>query len=820
METRTVQLNVQTNAATTQDEFKRLHQEIAKAEQEFEDLNNTLGETDAATVAAKQKVTDLRGAYTQLNQTATDLDGTFEQVYGQLQPLTTRMGEAEDRLYELALAGKQATQEYKDLMAATQNYLRTQMQVDLQVDAGSMPMAQKLTMAVGGVAGAFGAAEGAIALFGVESEAMQQTLLKLNALLAITSGMVAIKEAIPIWENFGTSVSTGFAKMTTASKIFMVTGIGLLITGLGLLAANWDKVKQSMTAQTSVQKLNNQVTRQATESIKDEVSAANKLQKQLKDETLTRNQKNIKVREFQKAYPGLLQNMNIESMSIDQINTQLTKNIQLLKLQAQVKAIEAVRAEKLQEKITKQLDELSVSQENATNWTIDYGETAANGWIGFSTASDNAAKSRRNYTDIVTTGTQKIDKDVAALDQQSKALDAQMQKLIINGAQSRDNIRDFSKMTATTKENTSAVDKNSAAADRRAEALERQREALERLRDLQERIAAAEKEYFTSLLSQEDQEIQAVKEKYEALIREADTYNENSLVLREALDKGLADIDKKYRDQEKEEENKRREERLKAAEEEQERLNQEFTDGLSRRQEAELLMAVDQQKELLEQRFALQKELDKLNELQIQGAFKTQEEYNQALLNLQLKYQEKDKEIKDKYDAEEIKKKKDKAFQIAQFTADALNLVASIAEEGAGKDEKRQRTAFRIRKASNLAQASIDGTKAVLSAFADTPGGIVFKSIAATIAGGFAALKIAQIAKSKYESPSLGTDTGGGGGGGDAAASMTAQFNTIGTSGINQLATLQQQPVQAYVVSGEVTSAQSLDRNRVQNATL
>jgi hypothetical protein len=53
-----------------------------------------------------------------------------------------------------------------------------------------------------------------------------------------------------------------------------------------------------------------------------------------------------------------------------------------------------------------------------------------------------------------------------------------------------------------------------------------------------------------------------------------------------------------------------------------------------------------------------------------------------------------------------------------------------------------------------------------------------------------------------------------------AKALKTPQFNTIGSSGINQLATLQQQPVQAYVVSGEVTSAQSLDRNRVQNATL
>lgn len=294
METRTVQLNVQTNAATTQDEFKRLHQEIAKAEQEFEDLNNTLGETDAATVAAKQKVTDLRGAYTQLNQTATDLDGTFEQVYGQLQPLTTRMGEAEDRLYELALAGKQATQEYKDLMAATQNYLRTQQQVDLQVEAGAMPMAQKLTMAVGGVAGAFGAAEGAIALFGVESEAMQQTLLKLNALLAITSGMVAIKEAIPIFTDFKNTVVNSFNAMTTAGKAFAITGIGLLITGLAVLSSNWNKVKEALSSTTVAQKVNNQVTLQATTSIAAELNAASKLQKQLKDETLTRNQKKHK----------------------------------------------------------------------------------------------------------------------------------------------------------------------------------------------------------------------------------------------------------------------------------------------------------------------------------------------------------------------------------------------------------------------------------------------------------------------------------------------------------------------------------------------
>ena len=75
---------------------------------------------------------------------------------------------------------------------------------------------------------------------------------------------------------------------------------------------------------------------------------------------------------------------------------------------------------------------------------------------------------------------------------------------------------------------------------------------------------------------------------------------------------------------------------------------------------------------------------------------------------------------------------------------------------------------------------------------------------------------VANISKQKFEGASLGstqsasTDVGGG----------APSFNVVGDSGVNQLAQLQQQPTQAFVVSGEVTTAQALDRNRVQNATL
>ena len=59
------------------------------------------------------------------------------------------------------------------------------------------------------------------------------------------------------------------------------------------------------------------------------------------------------------------------------------------------------------------------------------------------------------------------------------------------------------------------------------------------------------------------------------------------------------------------------------------------------------------------------------------------------------------------------------------------------------------------------------------------------------------------------------------GGGGATAPNMSApQFNVVGQSGVNQLASLNQQPIQAYVVSGQVTSQQALDRNRLANATL
>ena len=55
-----------------------------------------------------------------------------------------------------------------------------------------------------------------------------------------------------------------------------------------------------------------------------------------------------------------------------------------------------------------------------------------------------------------------------------------------------------------------------------------------------------------------------------------------------------------------------------------------------------------------------------------------------------------------------------------------------------------------------------------------------------------------------------------------ASTPAAPSFNVVGTSGQNQIAQSlgNQAPVKAYVVSNDVTTAQSLDRNIVKTATL
>ena len=180
------------------------------------------------------------------------------------------------------------------------------------------------------------------------------------------------------------------------------------------------------------------------------------------------------------------------------------------------------------------------------------------------------------------------------------------------------------------------------------------------------------------------------------------------------------------------------------------------------------------------------------------------------------------KEANDKIKANEEQLQEAK-FQLA---SSALSSIASIANLFAQQNEANAKKAFNISKAVGIAQTGINTAQAIMKAAAETtdftpPQALrVANMVAMGVAG---AVQIAGIAAQKFQ------PSGGAAGGvttpsvstGAASQPQAPSFNVVGQSGFNQIAGAlgQQPPTQAFVVAGDVTTAQQLQNNTITQAT-
>lgn len=294
-------------------------------------------------------------------------------------------------------------------------------------------------------------------------------------------------------------------------------------------------------------------------------------------------------------------------------------------------------------------------------------------------------------------------------------------------------------------------------------------------------------------------------------------------------------------------------------------IRQEQTDANKKEQEAAKDAAEKRReaaKEANEKRIADEKEKnDKLKKLaedkakfdleQIELDEKRQEQAYQRKLDADAKAAEEEKAQEDKYRAEQLaaeeadEKRQEEAWKreqegiekLQQLKFEAvyagLNLISNITEVFGRKGEKEAKRAFQIQKAASIAAATIQTYQSATAAYASQfvpipdPTSPVRGAIAAGIAVAAGLGNIAKIASQKFDGGgSIGTTSLSGGGGGSQSSGagtsnvITPNFNVVGNAqATNPLAGLGGQPIQAYVVSGEVTTAQSLDRNRVNYAT-
>jgi DNA repair exonuclease SbcCD ATPase subunit len=286
------------------------------------------------------------------------------------------------------------------------------------------------------------------------------------------------------------------------------------------------------------------------------------------------------------------------------------------------------------------------------------------------------------------------------------------------------------------------------------------------------------------------------------------------------------DADKKAKeeaDKKSEELKKKREEDAKKRKEELKKEREEAIKELKEFEQKVRLAEQEERLKVLDERFA-----KKENDLA------WQREVAEAADKIDAEFAEKDKQRKlqqletEKAVADGKKAIQESSFQVAES---GISLLKGLFE----KNKAIQKGLLLAESAIGIAKVIIQtqaANAAVIAKYALVPGGQALAATEITLNKISAGIGIAaNVAATAKALASLGGGGSSGGasassnpsGGGGGAPSQAPTFNVVGNAGVNQIATTlgkEQPPVQAFVVSKQMTNQQEMDRNIVKNATL
>ena len=546
-----------------------------------------------------------------------------------------------------------------------------------------------LSSSIGGVLNGFQAFEGALGLVGVEGEAVQETLLKVQSAMAVSQGIQGLMEAKDSFKQLGAVAVDALKGIRTGVA---ATGIGVLLVAVGTLVAYWDDIKEAMSGVSEEQeKLNEQ-------AVKNYETARESLQ-------LLNSQDNIL---------KLQGKSEREILQIKIKKTQETIN----------EGVEALKLQKLKQE----------AEEKA--------------------AIENYSRAKKIADFFV---------------QQAFILPKLMLlpiDMAIKGANKVAEILGIGKLVT--------VDLTDAFNQMTEKAAGWIAGSLFNVEEIKTEGAKTRKEIQTQI-----DELKNARAGYQLSIQQID---------KEAEDK-----------------------RKQAAKDAEDKRQKDLLESLKER--------VLTEEEIEKMRY---EELGKIAAEQEQA--KRDQMMADALLEGQLRTAIFEKELADLEEQDRLKQeriKRNKEFAI-QSSIDTFQTIADVASAFAGKDKEQQKKAFQIQKAANIAKATVETYKSATGAYASQlipgdPTSPIRATIAAAIAVAAGIANVKKIASTQFDAGGTSASAGGSmgsGATGGGAITTPANFNIVGNAGANPLAGLNQ-PIQAYVVSGQITSAQELDRKQI-----
>lgn len=245
------------------------------------------------------------------------------------------------------------------------------------------------------IVGGYTAALGVTNLLGESNEELEKSLVKVQSALGVLSGLQAIVNAKDDLKIL--AVATGFDKLKIAIlgsgaageganvsfKALRATlatlGIGAIVAGIGLLIANWDKVKEAISGVSKEQKELNSIRDASISSVAKERESINQLVKEYSNaETTDKRRKQIK-EELISASPTYFGILNQEKTTVEQLSTAYKNWADAVLLKAEndelIKKISEQRVKVLEVENSSVNDNVNIL-EQGVNLLLSFGNAA------------------------------------------------------------------------------------------------------------------------------------------------------------------------------------------------------------------------------------------------------------------------------------------------------------------------------------------------------------------------------------------------------------------------------------------------------------
>ena len=614
------------------------------------------------------------------------------------------------------------------------------------------------------------------------------------------------------------AISLSSKGLSGFKKAMLATGIGALVVGVGLLVANFDKIKDFLSGITAESKA-------ASEALQKEAEALNQAIAKQAGELIA----------VSRAYErGALKGENLKNVvnnlneKYEDANLELDENNQLTEdslafIDSQIKAI------KVQAKNKSILTSIEALYSDELQAQTLVGQQNNKFMVERAKLTELLAKQEAGG--INSTQANALRKQIARSQEKQKEIANEIKSLTnqrasIQNAIDRETKRlDFSEFTKPKKRSKSSG-KSQAEIDK--EEADKIKDIAEEAKKVevantlatQKAIEDIENTYFDSKIEKEQLEENAVREKYFSLIEAAKEYGQDIKVLEKARDEELKEVNKEAK--------KIRDSKV----------------------QSDIDLLIQGKKFNAEQ---IKNEVDKLNKLkeidlliQEQEALKLQNVIDNADKGTQAEidalialddFKEKSRQTNITRKAEitkaEIALEAKKTAAKQKAVDDAISLAGAESKIGKALLILKQGLALKemiMEAKKTLAFSSIavaKSTVAVAEGTAQTAKVGFPQNIPLLI--GYAAQAagiISAISSATGKAKSAASSFGGGGGSISTPSAPPAppSFNVVGASGSSQLADAiggqSQQPIQTYVVANDVTTAQSLQNNIVEGATI